>query len=186
MSPAVSSLSIDLSPVCFRSMWKGTCILQVRVPLTVLFLPSCLPTSFSPFKPQCPNYQEKWWKNDCRKLLWVIFLEANPNTEEDLDSVTKLQGSLWRRKVFFNLFLKKEGLGYDFYFPMRKVDGGWRWGQTASNRNIPGGNWAFPVKHKVFMSYLLGHPIPLDWQDPETQMHPHLPVHAVTLQITNL
>lgn len=46
-------------------------------------------------------------------------------------------------------------MGCDFYFPIKNIDGG-GWGQTASNRNIPGGNWAFPVERKPFSSqYLL-------------------------------
>lgn len=51
-------------------------------------------------------------KNDHRKLLWVIFLEVNPNSEENLDS---LSNQAVRKP------LKKEDLGYDLYFPMRKV-----------------------------------------------------------------
>lgn len=104
MCLAVSLLPTDLSAVCFRIMCKGACIPQVRVPFTVQLLLSSLPTSFSPYQPHCPSY-EKWWINIRRKLLWGIFLVANPSSQEDPDSVTTLQQSLWRRKILAVIFI---------------------------------------------------------------------------------
>lgn len=67
-------------------MEKGARIPQVRVPAAVQLL-----TGFSPYQPYCPAYEKKGTGH--RKLLWVIFLEADPNTE-DPNWVTKSQGSL--------------------------------------------------------------------------------------------
>lgn len=61
----------------------------------------------SPDQPHYPN-DEKGWTGH-RKLLWIIFLEANPDTQ-DPSSVTKSQGEP----------LKKV-LGCDFYFLKKEV-----------------------------------------------------------------
>lgn len=71
----------------------------------MLLFPIPLPTSLSPYQPHCPSHHEKWWRNGHRKLLGVIFLEANPSTQKDPDSVTKLLGNLWRREVFTLTFI---------------------------------------------------------------------------------
>lgn len=104
MCLTVSPLPTDLSAVCFRIMCKGACIPQVSLPFTVQLLLSSLPTSFSPYQPHCPSY-EKWRIDIHRKLLWVIFLVANPNNQEDPDSVTTLKQNLWRRKVLAVIFI---------------------------------------------------------------------------------
>lgn len=98
-----SCLPIDLSAVCFRIMRKRTCIPHL-VPFTVWLLPSSLHT-FSLHPPHHRTFYGKWWRNIHRKLLWVIFLVAIPSTQEDPDSVIKLKGSLWRRKVLAIIFI---------------------------------------------------------------------------------